>query len=133
MNGHATTIEELNRARRRPAPPPGASAAGRGGRGGDEYRTPLPHLSLWAFAATKDVVDWLMDFLLIGEIPFLGQIPGMILTVLFIMYLRRRGDLSGGGTRKIIAYLLLGVDNAAVVNNLPLTSVAASLLRSPRR
>lgn len=67
----ASIIEELNRVRRetvgkedQAAPKTGALA--------------VSPMGVRLLAAAKDGLDWVLDFMLIGEIPFIGQIPGAL-------------------------------------------------------
>ncbi len=121
MNGETNTIAELNAARR-PAPlqavPTGAREAIR----------PAPPYLLRLLGPGKDGLDWAMDLFLIGEIPLLGQVPGILLTLFIAAYALRQGGTKRGGIRLAVSGLLMAADNLPLVNNLPLMSIAAFLL-----
>ncbi|MDP3727663.1 MAG: hypothetical protein Q8R35_03430, partial [bacterium] len=76
MNGEDTTAAELAAARRAASRPVATAAAG-----GAAAKTLnlLPLLGI-----SKDGLDWLLDFFLIGEIPLVGQLPGALFTLLIV-------------------------------------------------
>lgn len=118
MNGDMDTLSEL-RAARRPTHPPTTSAAGADG------GTISPASLLRIFGLGKDSLDWLLDLFLIGEIPVLGQLPGALATAGMIILAARR---SRSRPRLAFAVILLLVDNAPLVNNLPLATIAGFIL-----
>lgn len=121
MNGETNTIAELNAVRRPPPPraaPRGAAAATR----------PAPPYLLRLLGPGKDGLDWMLDLFLIGEIPVLGQMPGILFTLLIAAYALRQGGVKRGGIRLALAGLLMAADNLPLINNLPLMSIATFLL-----
>lgn len=72
-------------------------------------------------AATKDGLDWVLDFLLIGEIPFIGQIPGIFLSAFLAYFLWSKGWFKRTKIRITFYVLALFIDNLPFgVNNLPM-------------
>ena len=129
---NGSTITRLNELRR-PQPTDSATETNEGGATRAETQGGLTTSLLWLFACTKDGIDWVFDLILIGEIPFIGQVPGAIMTVSFIMYLSQKGLLRGGKLKSAAVLLLLGADNLPIVNNVPFASAAVLLLRLVRR
>lgn len=121
MNGETNTIAELNAARR-PTPPRAAPA------GALAAARPVPPYLLRLAGPGKDGLDWAMDLFLIGEIPVLGQVPGILLTLFIAAYALRQGGVKRGGARLAVAGLLMAADNLPLINNLPLMSIATFLL-----
>ena len=76
-----------------------------------------------ALAATKDGIDIILDLILIGEIPILGQIPGYFLSATLTYFLWGKGMLKR--TKIRIAYYTLGLlaDNLPLFNDLPLNTL----------
>lgn len=77
-------------------------------------------------ALIKDgVMDWVFDFVLIGEIPIIGQIPGMLLSALLVYFMWGKGMLKRKIAARFIIFML--ADSLPFLNNLPLTTVAMLL------
>jgi hypothetical protein len=76
-----------------------------------------------AIAIAKDgLMDWLLDFLIIGEIPLVGQIPGALMGATLWFFMRMRGSYAKRKFRQII---LLTIDCLPFfINNLPLTTLS---------
>ena len=76
-----------------------------------------------ALAAAKDVVDLVLDLVLIGEIPILGQIPGYFLSAALTYFLWGKGMFKR--TKIRIAYYALSLffDNLPLFNNLPINTL----------
>ncbi|RJQ37202.1 hypothetical protein C4552_01750 [Candidatus Parcubacteria bacterium] len=69
------------------------------------------------------VLDWILDFLLIGEIPVIGQIPGLLVSGIIMYFLWGKGWFLKSKIR--VMYWILGLffDNLPLFNNLPLTTL----------
>lgn len=74
-------------------------------------------------ASLKDGVDIVLDFLLIGEIPIVGQIPGLFLSAFLTFFLLGKGWFLKTRVRGIYYILALFVDNLPLLNNLPLNTL----------
>lgn len=120
MNGEDTTAAELSAARRA-APRPATAAATRGAAAQASNLLPL-------LGIAKDGLDWVLDLFLIGEIPFAGQLPGALFTLLIVAAAWQRSGKRRGPLTLAAAALLLIIDNGPIVNNLPLTTIATFLL-----
>lgn len=72
-------------------------------------------------AALKDGVDIGLDLILVGEIPLVGQMPGMFISATLVYFLWGKGWFNTAKIRIIIWGLGLVVDNAPLVNDLPMT------------
>jgi len=74
-------------------------------------------------ALIKDgVADWFLDPFFIGEVPFIGQIPGYIVTALLVYFMWGKGMLKRKIAMRVIIFLT--IDNfPLLINNLPLTTI----------
>lgn len=118
-----TTLERLNAIRqqeRSPEPRGGATPA--------VVRHTAERLGIRLLAAGKDGLDWALDFLLIGEIPIVGQLPGIGYSALLALHLVRSGWLRQPGLKTMLFAAALIADNLPLANNLPLTFLATFLI-----
>ena len=77
---------------------------------------------LFSLAILKDgVLDWILDFFAIGEIPFIGQLPGYIVTGIMTYFSWSKSNCFKSFYRKRIILLLIDLLPFAI-NNLPLTT-----------
>lgn len=73
-------------------------------------------------AALKDGVDIGLDFLfLAGEIPLVGQLPGMFISATLFYFLWGKGYFNSTKVRIVIWTLGIFIDNLPVANDLPMT------------
>lgn len=135
MNGETAIMEKLNALRRQPEPTGDAlenseetAQAGTAGTQGGAASS----LTGMLLAAAKDVLDWALDFILIGEIPFIGQIPGILFTAFLIYHLWQKGLFKQKGIRRVLSFAGFAVDNLPLVNNLPLGIISTWILRLPK-
>lgn len=76
-----------------------------------------------SLALLKDgVADIALDFLLIGEIPVIGQLPGMAVSIGLMYFMWGSGMMVNKIKTKVV--LLLVVDMFPLLNNIPMTVVA---------
>ena len=117
MNGEVENIERLNEARRL------QQAQEPQGRPPETARTgPRARIEDYLLAAAKDGFDWVIDLLTIGEIPFVGQVPGMLFGAAVAFYRFSAGGAARPSRRRLgVIILFLIVDNLPLINNLPLT------------
>ena len=100
----------------------GGAAPGREAR---DFSTPLLLLG-----AAKDGLDWMVDLIGIGEIPFIGQIPGILFTLFIVFYLVQNGLLRQSLTKRAVAYGGFIIDNLPfLINNIPFMTPALWILR----
>lgn len=77
---------------------------------------------LFSLAMLKDgVLDWVLDFIGIGEIPFIGQLPGYFVTGIMTYFAWNKGNCFQKFYRKRIILLILDLLPFAI-NNFPLTT-----------
>lgn len=73
-------------------------------------------------AALKDGVDIGLDFLfLAGEIPLVGQLPGVFISATLAYFLWRKGWFNSTKIKIVIWVLGLFIDNMPLINDLPMT------------
>lgn len=117
-----TALERLNEvrqqertpdARDRPAP--------------EMIRRPVDRLTIRLLAAGKDGLDLALDLLLIGEIPVVGQLPGIGYSLLLTLYRIRTGWFREQKRRAVLFTVVLIIDNLPIANNLPLTFLSTFL------
>ena len=73
-------------------------------------------------AAFKDgVLDWILDFAGIGEIPVVGQLPGIFVSASLAYFLWGKGWFRKAKIRVTYYIVALFFDNLPLLNNLPLT------------
>ena len=100
----------------------GAAAPGMVAR---DFGTPLLLLG-----AAKDGLDWMVDLIGIGEIPFIGQIPGILFTLFIAFYLVQNGLLRQSAVKRAVAYTGFIADNLPFfINNIPFMTPALWILR----
>lgn len=100
----------------------GATAPGREAR---EFGTPLLMLG-----AAKDGLDWMVDLIGVGEIPFIGQIPGILFTLFIVFYLVQHGLLKQSMTKRAVTYAGFVADNLPFfINNIPFMTPVLWMLR----
>jgi len=131
MDNQATIIEQLNAARRMDA-----AKAQTGGREATGPPAALPAAAGSSatgsilLGAAKDLLDWVVDFSLIGEIPFVGQIPGILFSLLILHHLWSQGFFKRVKNVGIYVGVGLILDNLPLfINNLPFSSLAIWLVR----
>lgn len=88
---------------------------------------------LLLLGAAKDGLDWIVDFIGTGEIPFIGQIPGILFTLFIIFYLAQHGLLRQSLAKRAVTYAAFIADNLPLLNNIPLLTPALWLLRRASR
>jgi len=126
MNGEAATIERLNEARRvrfrldRAAVSAARTLAERLNREIAEGHDITAFMIALLLAASKDGLDWILDLFFIGEIPIIGQIPGIFLSVFLAYFLWGKGWFNKTKVRIIYYIIGLFIDNLPLVNNLPM-------------
>ena len=72
-------------------------------------------------AAFKDCVDLVLDFILIGEIPILGQLPGLFISAILMYFLWGKGWFNKTKIKIIWWVFGLFFDNLPLLNALPMT------------
>ena len=78
---------------------------------------------LFSLAILKDgLMDWLLDFFAIGEIPILGQLPGAAVTGIMMYFAWNKGGFFKNFFRKRIVLFIVDL-LPFVINNLPLTTI----------
>lgn len=134
MNGEATSVEEgrsetlaqtrrQDRAAKETAGPKGP------GKTSPPQTPAVPQAPLLLLGAAKDLLDWVLDLIGLGEIPLIGQIPGILFTVFNVLYLSQRGLLRQSGWRGTLSLGALTLDNLPLINNLPLSAPAMWFIR----
>lgn len=92
--------------------------------------TAVASTALMLLGVAKDGFDWLIDFIAIGEIPFVGQIPSMLFSALLIYYQRSHGMFRQSSTwKKGLSMGLSVADNLPIINNLPFSAFAMWITR----
>ncbi len=90
-----------------------------------DFGTPLLLLG-----AAKDGLDWMVDLIGIGEIPFIGQIPGILFTLFIVFYLIQHGLLKQSVTKRAVTYAGFIADNLPfAINNIPFMTPILWILR----
>lgn len=75
-----------------------------------------------ALACLKDGVDIGLDFIIVGEIPIIGQSPGIFISVALIYFLYGKGYFNNTKIKIILWGLGLFADNLPfLINDLPMT------------
>lgn len=72
-------------------------------------------------ACIKDGMDDILDLLLIGNIPILGQLPGFFVSATLMYFLWGKGWFNTTKVKVIVWVLGFFIDNMPAVNALPLT------------
>lgn len=93
-----------------------------------DFGTPLLLLG-----AAKDTLDWVLDFIGIGEIPVVGQIPGILFTLFIAFYLAQNGLLRQRGLKRAAMYGGFIADNLPLLNNVPFMTPVLWILRRAGR
>lgn len=69
------------------------------------------------------VMDLVLDFLFIGEIPIIGQLPGMVVSAMLVYFMWSKGMWKKKMLLSVVVLLL--ADNLPfAINNLPLSTIA---------
>ena len=137
----AMRLEELNAARRQAAREaelehdaetgedtgePDEEARNGGGASG----AATAQTAILLLGAAKDGFDWLIDFIAIGEIPFVGQVPGMLFAGFLVYYQWSHGMFRQSSMlKKGLSVGLSVADNLPLINNLPFSTFAMWLTR----
>lgn len=78
-------------------------------------------------AASKDGLDVALDIVVVGEIPFVGQIPGLLISLALTYFLWKKrwlGQSARLNVRAMYYGLALFGDNLPLINDLPLNVIA---------
>lgn len=128
MNGEAATMERLNALRRfdltREAVAAARALAARLNREIEQGNDVAAFTIALFIALAKDGLDWVLDFILIGEIPVVGQVPGIFATAFLYYFLWGKGWLLKWRIRAIFWIFGFFFDNLPLANNLPLSTLA---------
>ncbi len=74
-------------------------------------------------AIIKDgLMDWALDFIIVGEIPILGQLPGIFLSAVLFYFMYGKGMFRGKIFARITLFFI--ADNLPFfINNAPITTL----------